>query len=183
MLQWKSNEVLLVEAVAVVLVLLHLGAGGHAHVFDLVWDVQLGQVDHNLPRNLLFLEIVEAEPESLASDVVVLVPGGLTEDKWPLESIIVLKSESLVEQPPILVVLDDGFLPVVGRRPSQLELEEFDSVFLLGVLSVNGFVLCHESVHEAGPLRLDVLVLHPRQQHLAIPGEEPRVIHIRCGLL
>lgn len=183
MFQWECNHVLLLEAASIVFILLYLRAGSHGHILDLVFDIQLRKIEEDLPHDLLFLEVVEAEPESLARHLVVFVPGHVPEDERPLEPIIIFESESLVGQLPILIVFDDGFLSGIWRLSSQMELEELDPIFLLTFLLVDCFALCHEPLHEAGSLRSNMLVLYPCQQHLAIPGEEPRVVRLGRGLL
>lgn len=114
-LQWECHDVLLVEAAALALVLLHFCAGSHADIFDLVGNVELRKADTDLPHDLLLLEVEEAEPESLASHVIVVVSDGLAEDQRPLESVVVLEPEALVVEAPVLVILDEGFFARIRR--------------------------------------------------------------------
>jgi hypothetical protein len=182
-LQWECHDVLLVEAATLALVLLHFCACSHADIFDLVGNVELRKADTDLPHDLLLLEVEEAEPESLACHVIVVVSDGLAEDQWPLESVIVLEPEALVVEAPVLVVLDEGFFARIWRA-RQLELEEFDLVFLLEVLTVRCLVLGHQSAHHARLLLPAArLILDSSEQHLPIPRKEARIVDVSSGEL
>lgn len=77
----------------------------------------------DLGDNLLRLEIVDAEPKVLPGEVAFLVFDALAEDQWALGAVVVLESDSLVDNSPSLVIGYHFIFSVSWNRALDFELE------------------------------------------------------------
>lgn len=119
MLEVERNLESLAEAIFIDL--LYLGAGCNIHTVDLILDDEVGEVHVNLGDYLFSSEVINSEPKVLSKEVFLDVPDTLTEDQRPLSTVIVLESNSFVDNLPSLIRSNDVVLVI--RRDCALDLE------------------------------------------------------------